>query len=104
MTGYLHPEYVRSLFEFGEPLSLERSGGWLLKRLIDGVATDAMGPYPLFACADWNALEPDFARISGSVVSVIVVTDPFGQYDEALLRNCFPDLMIPFKKHFINDL
>jgi hypothetical protein len=104
MTGYLHSDYAQSLSEFGEPLHLPKSGGWLLKRTIDGADVDAMGPYPLFACSDWNALKCDFTQVCESLVSVIVVTDPFGEYDETLLHDCFGDLVIPFKSHFVNDL
>jgi hypothetical protein len=104
MTGYLHPDYAQSLSEFGEPLPLPKSGGWLLKRLIDDTQTDAMGAYPLFACSDWKSLKCDFTQVGESLVSVLVVTDPFGEYDETLLHDCFGDLVIPFKSHFINDL
>jgi hypothetical protein len=104
MTGYLHQDYAESLSEFGEPLRLPRSGGWLLKRMIDNTRTDAMGTYPLFVCSDWKSLECDFAQVGGSIVSVILVTDPFGEYDETLLHDCFGDLVIPFKSHFINEL
>jgi hypothetical protein len=104
MTGYLHPEYAQSLSEFGEPLPLPKSGGWLLKRMIDRTQTDAMGAYPLFACSDWKSLKCDFTELGEPLVSVLVVTDPFGEYDEALLRDSFCDLVIPFKSHFIYDL
>ena len=104
MTGYLHPDYAKSLSEFGAPLQLPESGGWLLKRAIDGVEVDAMGTYPLFACSDWNSLKCDFDQVGKSLVSVVVVTDPFGEYDESLLRDCFGHLVIPFKSHFLNDL
>lgn len=104
MTGYLHPDYAQSLSEFGEPLRLPKSGGWLLKRMIDSTQTDAMGTYPLFACSDWKSLKRDFAQVGESLVSVIVVTDPFGEYDEPLLQDCFGDLVVPFKSHFIIDL
>jgi hypothetical protein len=103
LSGYLHPGYARSLAEFGEPLALPKSGGWLLKRAVDGGATDAMGPYPLFACADWRALRRDFEQTGKSLVSVVVVTDPLGEYDEALLRECF-DRVISFKSHFVTEL
>ena len=43
MTGYLHPRYAASLSEFGDPLHLPRSGGWLLKRPVGGILVDAMG-------------------------------------------------------------
>jgi hypothetical protein len=104
VTGYLHPEYAKSLAEFGAPLHLPKSGGWLLRRDVDGSQADAMGTYPLFACSDWKSLPCDLSQLSKSLVSVIVVTDPFGDYDERLLRDCFPDLVTPFKSHFANDL
>jgi len=104
MTGYLHPDYARSLFEFGEPAGLPGSGGWLLKRSISGTAVDAMGPYPLFACSDWTKLECDLDQIGTALVSSTVIADPFGNHSESLLRVCFPDLMIPFKAHFVTDL
>jgi Acetyltransferase (GNAT) domain len=104
VTGYLHPDYAKSLSEFGAPLQLPKSGGWLLKRTIDGADVDAMGTYPLFACSDWKSLKCDFNQLGKSLVSVVVVTDPFGEYDEPLLRDCFGDRVIPFKSHFLNDL
>jgi hypothetical protein len=104
VTGYLHPNYAKSLSEFGAPLQLPKSGGWLLKRAIDGNDVDAMGTYPLFACSDWKSLKCDFNQLGKSLVSVVVVTDPLGDYDEPLLRDCFGDRVIPFKSHFLNDL
>jgi tetratricopeptide (TPR) repeat protein len=104
VTGYLHPDYAQSLSEFGEPLHLPKSGGWLLKRHVEGTHCDAMGTYPLFACHDWKSLKCDFNQLGKSLVSVVVVTDPFGEYDEAMLRECFGDLVIPFKAHFANEL
>jgi hypothetical protein len=83
---------------------LPRSGGWLLKRSIDGVRADAMGTYPLFTCSDWTALQHDLNQLGKSVVSAVVVTDPMGAYDEPFLHDCFNDLVIPFKSHFGNDL
>lgn len=104
MTGYLHPDYAQSLSEFGVPLKLPRSGGWLIRRPVDGIQEDAMGTYPLLTCSDWKSLRFDLDQIGASLVSAIVVTDPFGDYDESLLRNCFPDLVTPFKSHFARDL
>jgi hypothetical protein len=45
VTGYLHPDYAQSLSEFGEPLQLQKSGGWLLERRVDGTQSDAMITY-----------------------------------------------------------
>jgi hypothetical protein len=104
MTGYVHPAYARSLSEFGEPLLLPKSGGFLLKRTVTGTSVDAMGPYPLFACSDWTKLKSDLENLGEPLVSAVVVTDPFGNYTETLLKDCFNDRVIPFKSHFVTDL
>lgn len=38
------------------------------------------------------------------IVSLAVVTDPFGDYREEYLRRCFPDVMFHYKNHFVVDL
>lgn len=105
VTGYLHENYARSLSEFGSPLALSRSGGWLLERPIPlSGHHDAMGCYPLFACRNWSELRTDLEALTDQLVSVTVVSDPFGEYDQARLRNGFEDLVLPFKEHFVTDL
>lgn len=105
LTGYLNHNYAHSLQEFGQPRELPRCKGWLLERKIPGSeGHDAMGCYPLFVCKDWSQLSHDLENIGNDLVSVSLVTDPFGQYDEAYLRECFRDVVTPFKKHFIVDL
>lgn len=105
VTGYLHPAYAESLAEFGQPRLLPRCGGWILERPIAGSALrDGMGCYPLFACRDWQQLDADLEEIGSDLVSLALVTDPFGAYDESLLQSCFEDLVYPFKEHFIVDL
>ncbi|MGB3682867.1 MAG: GNAT family N-acetyltransferase [Rubrobacteraceae bacterium] len=101
--GYAHPGYAASLAGFGAPRLLPRSGGHVLERRIPGTPhQDAMGPYPLFACRDWPGLQEDLEEIPG-LVTLTVVTDPFGEYDERLLDNCF-EVVRPFKEHFVADL
>lgn len=105
VTGYTHPGYAESLAEFGTPRRLPRSGGWILERRIPGFSSvDAMGCYPLFCCQDWSQLFPDLEDIGNELVSLALVTDPFGEYDESYLRKCFRDVVIPFKGRFIVDL
>jgi hypothetical protein len=105
VTGYLHPRYAQSLAEFGIPLELPRCGGWILQRRIPGFPYyDAMGCYPLFACREWSQLFADLEEIGGELVSLSVVTDPFGEYSAAYLRRCFRDAVKPFKKHYTVDL
>ena len=62
-----------------------------------------MGCYPLFCCHDWTRLREDLDELRDRLVSVTLVTDPFGQYDEPLLRKTF-DVVIPYKEHFVADL
>jgi len=105
VAGYAHDAYADSLSEFGSPLRLSRSGGWLLKREIPETnAHDAMGCYPLFACQNWGGLREDIDSLDEEVVAISVVTDPLGKYSEPYLRECFRDLMVPFKQHFVADL
>ncbi|MBN2136447.1 MAG: GNAT family N-acetyltransferase [Sedimentisphaerales bacterium] len=105
VTGYAHPEYARSLAEFGNPRELPLCGGWILEREIPGFPyRDAMGCYPVFACQDWSQLHCDLKDIGSELISLALVTDPFGEYDEGCLRQCFREMCIPFKEHFVADL
>lgn len=105
MTGYLHPKYAESLDSFGTPRELPGSRGIVLQRSISGFDyLDAMGCYPIFVCQNWDLLESDLESIEESLVSLALVTDPFGEYDVNALWRSFPDKMIPFKEHFVVDL
>lgn len=109
-AGYLHPGYAASLAEFGTPRHLLGSDGWIIERRIaatpdrDGPNRDAMGPYPLFACRDWSKLHRDLDAIGDDLVSLVLVTDPFGNFTLADLERSFPDRLIRFKDHFVADL
>ena len=104
MTGYLHRLYAESLAEYGAPRELTNAGGWILERHtpISGLQ-DAMGCYPLFCCLDWQRLEDDLNQLRDTVVSVSLVTDPFGNYTPDLLKSLF-DVVLPYKQHFVADL
>jgi hypothetical protein len=105
LGGYMHPKYGDSLREFGEPVQLPRCGGSILERSIPGTTYhDAMGCYPLFVCNDWTQLSLDLEDMREKLVSLALVTDPFGKYDEVYLRQCFNDVVRVFKEHFIADL
>jgi len=68
-TDYAHAGYAASLAEFGEPVFLPRSGGWILRRRIDGSPfSDAMGPYPLFFCPNWSGLGEDLSELAAELV------------------------------------
>src|SRR5215210_8009130 len=105
MSGYLHQAYAESLGEFGTPLELNHSDGWLLARQIPQTdSSDAMGCYPLFACENWSQLKTDLQQLEDDLISVCLVTDPFGDFDINYLQECFPDVVNPFKQHFVIDL
>ena len=104
-SGYLHSLYSLSLIEFGEPLELPASKGWILKRPIFGTSEfDGMGCYPIFTCQDWSLLEKDLDWVGSQLVSLSLVTDPFGRYNQQNLMKCFRDIARPYKEHFVVDL
>jgi hypothetical protein len=105
MDGYLNHIYAESLAEYGKPYLLQQSRGWILIRDIPGTSfSDAMSIYPLFMCEDWTKLNLDLNVFPDSIVSFTAVIDPFGNFNEELLQHSFPDLVMPFKTHFIIDL
>lgn len=104
-AGYAHPAYAAALSHLGPVRELAACGGTLLQRRIpESECADAMGPYPLFACARWDALAQDIAALQGELVSVTLVTDPFGQWTPELLQAAFPELARPYKQHLVTDL
>ena len=105
LTGYMHPAYVDSFRDWGEPVALPRSGGWLLSRTVPGSdARDAIGCYPVFSCQNWNRLGEDISSLGEDLVAVSLVTDPFGDFEPTTLHTAFPDRCLPFKEHFVADL
>ncbi|QDU68460.1 GNAT family N-acetyltransferase [Engelhardtia mirabilis] len=106
--AYADPDYARAMGEFGEPIALPASGGWLLAREVPGGkgARDLTAAYPLFDCRDWSGLEADLARLRAerAGASVVLVAEPLGAPDGELLARLFPDCARPFKRHFLVDL
>jgi hypothetical protein len=102
--GYEHPAYAASFSEFGSPVFLHRSGGWVIKREIpDSSHNDLMGPYPLFFCQDWGGLSDDLAELAGEAVTFSMVADPFAKLPSDFFKTNF-DIAIPYKDHFIAEL
>jgi len=63
-----------------------------------------MGCYPLFCCEDWALLKGDIAAIAkDGPVSLVLVTDPFGNWTLPGLKEAFPDLCRPYKIHNVID-
>ncbi len=103
--GYLNPQYVATLADFGQPYALANCRGSVLQRQIGETGySDAMGPYPLFCCLDWSSIEKDLSALEGRLVSITLVTDPFGNFTKSQLSSTFPDLARPFKESFVADL
>jgi len=104
LHGYGDPGYADSLKEWGHPVKLASSDGWLLERPIAGSPHhDAMGCYPLFSCGNWDGLADDIAQGRSRWVSVSIVTDPFGCDNPEILERAF-DRVIAFKEHFVASL
>jgi len=102
--GYLHPLYAQSFSEMGTPLYLPKCGGWLIKREIPGTDYyDAMGPYPLFFCQDWEALTEDLSGLADQLVSVTLVVGPLVDFPEAAYEAYF-EIFTPYKDHYLLDL
>jgi hypothetical protein len=105
MSGYMHPDYAGALAEFGTPCHLPYSDGWILVSSIDGSSTlDARGCYPFFTCRHWSRISKDLEAVKHGLVSLVLVTDPFGDFDPAVLSDYFPDFFKPYKEHYVVDL
>ena len=103
--GFRHPRYMQSLSDWGRPVRLPRSGGWVLERSIPGSdLVDALGPYPLLCCRDWSALDADLREMGRRWVSMVAVADPLADVSPDALRRTFPDVADPFKRHWVIDL
>jgi hypothetical protein len=96
--------YAESFAKFGSPLKLEKSNAWIIKRAVLGTGKfDAMGCYPIFSCLDWAGLAHDLKVIAPEIISLSLVTDPFGEYTPEYLADHF-DIARPYKEHFVVNL
>lgn len=101
-AGYRGPAYPHALAHVGRPVPLERSRGWGLLRPIEGTdASDACGPYPFCVCEDWTQIADDAAALASAAASLTLVTDPFADVAPRTLAEAFPDLCIPYKRHYV---
>lgn len=104
MEGYLNPLYAESFLEIGQPLYLPRSKGWLIKRQIPGTPFfDAMGPYPLFFCENWDLLVDDLDLFRNELVSISLVIGPLNKLPTSHYSTYF-DRFFPYKDHYLLDL
>ena len=104
MFGYSSENYLKSLSHAGVIQRLPDCGGHVLVRDISrSNLSEAVGMYPFFCCKNWNKLSGDIDQLSG-IVSLCLVTDPFGDFETDTLKSCFPDVMYQFKCHYVVDL
>ena len=104
MEGYLHPLYAQSFSNIGTPIFLPKSKGWLIKRRIPGTDHfDAMGPYPLFFCENWENLTDDFSALKNDLVSISVVVEPLSAPALPQLKLAF-DFVNDYKTHYLLNL
>lgn len=102
--GYLNPFYAESFSEIGTPIFLPKSKGWLIKRRIpDSPHFDAMGPYPLFFCKNWDLLIGDLKALKDQIISVSLVISPFSVLPQENFKWYF-DQFHKYKAHYILDL
>jgi len=102
--GYQSEAYARALHH-GDATPLPHAQSWWIRRQIPGSPLfDGMGTYPLLCCGDWSRLAGDLAALGDEIVSFTAVVDPLGDYDEAMLREAFPDVLYPYKQHYTVDL
>lgn len=103
-AGYASRRYVQSLAEFGSPVQLSRSGGWLLAAGIgDNGLRDAFGPYPTFTVEHPEYLDQDLAALKDDLVSVYVVSDPLRDDQLRHFVTAF-DFVRLYKPHYVVDL
>lgn len=104
-AGYRAPGYARSFTGVGRPLPLEQAGGWIIERTIPGTAQrDAMGPYPLFSCADWSALPDELAGLRRhGLSSLLLIAEPRWQPPDDTWLKPF-DVARPFAAHYVARL
>lgn len=106
MPGYSTEDYARTCSHLGEPVRMTGSDAWLLRRNIPGSElTDLVGPYPIFCSSKLGELRVDLERLESDDVSLTCVLDPLEtSAGIGLATEVFPDLLVPFKRHFFVDL
>jgi len=103
MEGYSHQLYADSFSSIGKPLFLTKSKGWLIKRQIPGTSYyDAMGPYPLFFCENWEVLFDDLDDLSDQLISVSFVLGPFSPISHEIFKQKL-DVFYHYKDHYVLD-
>ena len=103
LEGYFHPSYAESFSKIGQPIFLPKSKGWIIKRQIPHTKFfDAMGPYPLFFCENWDSLPDDLIALQNQIISMSFVIGPFQEFSINKYQSFF-ETFFEYKDHFIID-
>jgi hypothetical protein len=104
-SGYLHDLYAKSFQGIGSHIHLTHCQSHILKRRIFNTSWhDGMNCYPIFCCRNWDKLHLDINSLGNELVSVFLITDPFGTFEQKYLKEIFNDVLYPYKHHFTIDL
>ncbi len=100
--GYASAAYVAALGQV--PVAFGRTGGSLIRRPIGATgAHDLAAIWPLFTCANWQALGLAVMELPAGPVSLTLVSDPFCDLPYEGLARIFP-VCRPLHDHWILDL
>ncbi|MDQ0025358.1 hypothetical protein J2X90_003175 [Variovorax paradoxus] len=104
-SPYASKRYAKAVAQAATPVSLQRAGGWLLRRRVGTTPWfDARACYPLFSCNDWEMLPDDLSSLDRDLVCVTAVIDPLHCARAETLRRAFPDMLKVYKMHYVADL
>lgn len=105
MSGYQTKHYAESLSDYGTPIYLPGSKGWILKQQIANTDLfDARGIYPVFSCEHPEKLNLDFRELGNQIISLSFVTDPFSSFVLKDWKIAMPQVCYHYKNHIIIDL
>ena len=101
----MHPMYAESFWSSAHRDDCPDAGDGFWNDRFRGHPTGTQWDViPYFPARIGGELYADLEQIGEGLVSLALVTDPFGEYDVAYLQRCFRDVVIPFKEHYVADL
>lgn len=103
-SGYLSRSYADAFKNIGRVEPFGMTGGHVLLRSIPSSdRKDISGPYPIFTCTNWSAVEEALNEPLENAVTLTLVTDPFCPLSEVEISQLF-DFHRPFHDHWLIDL
>ena len=100
--GYMHRAYV-DFFRDWRAGSTAAQRRMAFTRTVPGTMPVTHRLLPIFGAGS-GTLGEDIGSLGEDLVAVSLVTDPFGDFEPAMLRTAFPDRCFPFKEHLVADL